>query len=169
VDVRAQSAADGPCGARGALLTIPASDFLAQVEARAEVFGPSTLAVLCENAAELLAVARGLDGQLTATIQAAEGDTELAAELTPLLVERAGRVLFGGFPTGVEVCEAMVHGGPYPATTDSRSTSVGPTSIARFVRPVAYQNFPAELLPSELQDAAPPALWRRIDGQWRQG
>jgi alpha-ketoglutaric semialdehyde dehydrogenase len=169
VDVRVQAAADGPCGARGALLTIPARSFLAQHEAREEVFGPSTLAVLCESTDELLDVARGLDGQLTATIHAADEDHALAAELAPLLAERAGRVLFGGFPTGVEVCEAMVHGGPYPATTDSRSTSVGPNSIARFVRPVAYQNFPDDLLPNELRDDGPPGLWRRVDGQWVQG
>src|SRR5690606_30909604 len=124
---------------------------------------------LCESTAELLEVARSFDGQLTATIHAVDDDRALTAALAPLLAERAGRVLFGGFPTGVEVCEAMVHGGPYPATTDSRATSVGPTSIARFVRPVAYQNFPAEHLPSELRDDGPPGLWRRVDGRWVEG
>ncbi|MEZ6016199.1 MAG: aldehyde dehydrogenase (NADP(+)) [Planctomycetota bacterium] len=167
VEVRARAAAAGPCGARGALLTIPAARFLAEHAAREEVFGPSTLAVLCEDAAELLAVARGLAGQLTATLHAGAGDESLAASLAPLLAERAGRVLFGGFPTGVEVTEAMVHGGPYPATTDSRTTSVGPTAIARFVRPVAYQNFPQPLLPDELRDDGPAGLWRRVDGAWQ--
>lgn len=167
VEVRARSAANGACAARGALLTVAASRFIADGAARAEVFGPSTLAVLCDDSGELLAVARALEGQLTATLHAGDADRALAADLVPLLTERAGRVLFGGFPTGVEVTEAMVHGGPYPATTDSRTTSVGPTAIARFVRPVAYQNFPEELLPEELREAAPPGLWRRVDGEWR--
>lgn len=166
VEVRARAAASGPCGARAALFTIPAARFVAEPAAREEVFGPSTLAVLCEDPAELLAVADGLDGQLTATVHAGEGDAAMAAELLPRLAQRAGRVLYGGFPTGVEVCDAMVHGGPYPATTDSRSTSVGALAIARFVRPVAYQNVPEALLPEELREHAPAGLLRRIDGAW---
>ena len=94
----------------------------------------------------------------------AEQDTELARELVPLLERKAGRVMVNGFPTGVEVCYAMVHGGPSPATSDSRVTSVGAMSIERFLRPVCYQDFPAELLPEPLQDANPLHLWRLVEG-----
>jgi NADP-dependent aldehyde dehydrogenase len=141
-----------PCGARAALLSTPATRFLAEPTLHEEVFGPSTLVVVGDSTEQLVAVAGALEGQLTATIHAGSADHETCARLIPLLEQRAGRLVFGGFPTGVEVSEAMVHGGPYPATTDSRTTSVGTGAIARFIRPVAYQNFPKALLPEELGD-----------------
>ncbi|GEM_PF-5085587 len=96
------------------------------------------------------------------------GDTEIARSLLPILERKAGRILANGWPTGVEVCHAMVHGGPWPATTDSRTTSVGTAAIERFLRPVCYQDLPAELLPQALQDANPLQLHRLVDGQWQQ-
>ena len=110
-------------------------------------------------------MARQLDGQLTATIHGTAADLEQYAWLVSILEQKAGRLIVNGFPTGVEVCPSMQHGGPYPATTDSRSTSVGTAAIHRFARPVAYQNFPQSLLPAELQDANPRAIWRLVDGQ----
>ncbi|HVS16578.1 MAG TPA: aldehyde dehydrogenase (NADP(+)) [Thermoanaerobaculia bacterium] len=154
----------GPCGARGTLLAADAATFLAHATVRDEVFGPSTVVLRCDDVEQMLEVARSLDGQLTATIHAGPGDREACAHLVPILEQKAGRVLFGGFPTGVEVCDAMVHGGPYPATTDSRSTSVGTRAISRFVRFVAYQDFPQHLLPEELRDEGPAGLPRRVDG-----
>jgi 2,5-dioxopentanoate dehydrogenase len=112
----------------------------------AEVFGPSTMAVLTDNIDEMYRIAEIMPGQLTGTIQATEKDYSLAKELIDRLTQKTGRVVMNGFPTGVEVCHAMVHGGPYPATTDSRTTSVGTGSIYRFTRPVCYQNIPAALL-----------------------
>jgi 2,5-dioxopentanoate dehydrogenase len=112
-----------------------------------EVFGPSTVAVLADNFDEMFRIAEMMPGQLTGTVQAAENDYPVAKELIELLTQKVGRVIMNGFPTGVEVSHAMVHGGPYPATTDSRVTSVGTTSIYRFTRPVCYQNIPQGLLP----------------------
>jgi NADP-dependent aldehyde dehydrogenase len=111
------------------------------------------------------AVARRLDGQLTATIHGTPADLAAHAWLTAILEDKAGRLVVNGFPTGVEVCASMQHGGPYPATTDSRTTSVGTAAILRFARPVAYQNFPQSSLPLELQDANPRGIWRQVDGQ----
>ena len=162
-----RTAPAGPCGARAALLSVSASTFLENPTLQDEVFGPSTMVVRCRDHEQALAVARALPGQLTATLHAGPGDGELVPSLLALLEQRAGRVLCGGFPTGVEVCDAMVHGGPYPATTDSRSTSVGTGAITRFTRPVAYQNFPEELLPEELRDDAPQGLQRLVDGAWQ--
>lgn len=166
VEVLERGTPRAKAGACPALLAVDAARFLASPTLHEEIFGPSTMVVRCRDAAEMQAVARALQGQLTATVHADDGDRAACAELVPILEQKAGRVLFGGFPTGVEVCEAMVHGGPYPATTDSRTTSVGTGAIARFTRPVAYQSFPQELLPEELRDAAPAGLWRRIDGGW---
>jgi NADP-dependent aldehyde dehydrogenase len=112
----------------------------------------------------MAAVLDGLEGQLTATLQMAPADEALAAELLPQLEDRAGRILVNGFPTGVEVSHAMVHGGPFPATSDARSTSVGSAAIERFLRPVCYQNFPSRLLPAALADGNPLALDRHVDG-----
>ena len=101
---------------------------------------------------------------MTATLLADHGDLDMAAGLTTLLARKAGRVLFNGYPTGVEVCDAMVHGGPYPATSDARGTSVGTMAIERFLRPVCLQNTPAALLPPPLQDANPLNLLRLVNG-----
>jgi NADP-dependent aldehyde dehydrogenase len=113
----------------------------------------------------MLLVARHLEGQLTAAVHAADGDLDLAARLLPTLERKAGRILFNGFPTGVEVSHAMVHGGPFPASSDSRATSVGATAIERFLRPVCYQDLPAGLLPEAVRDGNPPGLARVVDGQ----
>src|SRR5205823_3906273 len=110
-------------------------------------------------------VLEGLEGQLTAALHIAPSDHDAARELMPLLERKAGRVLVNGFGTGVEVAHAMVHGGPYPATSDGRSTSVGSLAIRRFLRPFCYQDLPEALLPAELTDANPLRLWRFIDGK----
>ncbi len=130
-----------------------------------ELFGPSTMVVRCGSREEMLAVAQGLKGHLTATIHGTSDDLADYAELVSILEEKVGRLIFNGFPTGVEVCASMQHGGPYPATTDSRTTSVGTAAILRFARPVAYQNFPQSTLPGELQNANPRGIWRLVDGQ----
>jgi NADP-dependent aldehyde dehydrogenase len=129
-----------------------------------EVFGASGVAVRFDDVSELLPRLEGLEGQLTATVHATDADTDAAAALLPVLELKAGRILFNGWPTGVEVGHAMVHGGPYPATSDSRSTSVGSLAIERFQRPVAYQDVPAGLLPEAVRDDNPWGLRRRIDG-----
>jgi 2,5-dioxopentanoate dehydrogenase len=131
-----------------------------------ELFGPSTVVVRCNGRDELLAMARNLEGHLTATIHGTSKDLSDYADLISILEEKVGRLIFNGFPTGVEVCASMQHGGPYPATTDSKTTSVGTGAILRFARPVAYQNFPDFALAPELQDANPQRIWRLVDGQW---
>ena len=149
----AHAAVDPGCvgeGARPALFIVSGRAFLLSPELREEVFGPAAVAVRCEDDEEALAVARVLEGQLTATVHFADSDTEGVRRLLPSLVRMAGRIVANGFPTGVEVNPAMQHGGPYPATTDSRSTSVGTAAVERFLRPVAFQDFPAGLLPPEL-------------------
>jgi NADP-dependent aldehyde dehydrogenase len=147
------------------LFVTDATVFLRQHEVSEEVFGPSTVVVRCGSRDELYDVARHLEGQLTATIHGTPADLEEYAPLVSILEHKAGRVIINGFPTGVEVCPSMQHGGPYPATTDSRSTSVGTAAIERFARPVAYQNFPQSLLPAELQDGNPRGTWRLVDGE----
>jgi len=134
-----------------------------------ELFGPSTVVVRCSSREEVLAIARNLDGHLTATIHGTEKDLSEYAALVSILEEKVGRLVFNGFPTGVEVCASMQHGGPYPATTDSKTTSVGTAAIVRFARPVAWQNFPDSALPMELQDANPRKIWRLVDGSWTAG
>ena len=131
-----------------------------------EVFGPSSLAVMANDKAELLQIAENLHGHLTATIHATPADLQEYGDLVRILERKVGRILFNGFPTGVEVSPAMFHGGPFPATTDSRSTSVGTGAIYRFARPVCYQDFPAEALPVALQNNNPLGIWRLVDGQF---
>lgn len=130
----------------------------------AEVFGASSLIVRCASAAALLGVIASLEGQLTATLQCDAADEALAAVLLPVLSGKAGRVLANSWPTGVEVTAAMVHGGPYPATTDARTTSVGTLAMTRFLRPVCFQDIPDVLLPPALQQANPWGVPRRVDG-----
>jgi NADP-dependent aldehyde dehydrogenase len=155
------------CAAQASLYQCDAATYLASPALEDEIFGPSSLLVACRDEAELLAVARHLEGQLTATVHAVADDRPLAAALLPTLERKAGRILFNGFPTGVEVSHAMVHGGPFPATSDSRTTSVGATAIDRFLRPVCYQDVPSELLPEALRDENPLHLARVVDGQLR--
>ena len=159
-----QSAALNRCSP--ALFSVSAANFLADGSLGQEVFGSSSVVVIAKDLAELQKVIAGLEGQLTATLHMADADAPSARVLLPLLAERAGRVLANGWPTGVEVCNAMVHGGPFPASSDSRSTSVGTLALARFLRPVCYQDIPDALLPAALQQANPWALPRRVDGVW---
>ena len=150
-------AGDSPAPCRANLAVADAQAFLADPEALgAEVFGASALVVRCTGKQDMLAIARAIEGQLTATLHC-EGpeDESLAAMLLPELELKAGRILANGFPTGVEVCDAMVHGGPFPATSDPRGTSVGTAAILRFLRPVCYQDLPAGLLPPALRDDNP--------------
>ena len=130
-----------------------------------EVFGPFAVLVSAESLADLEAVARQLDGQLTATVHGTEEDLQAAQPLLRILERKAGRLLINGFPTGVEVCAAMNHGGPYPATTDVRFTSVGTAALYRFVRPICYQGFPPDLLPDALKDGNPLAIRRLVNGK----
>ncbi len=147
------------------LFETDAAAFLSDPELDAEIFGPTTLLVRHSSREELLKIARGLEGHLTATIHGTEQDLREFADLIAILENKVGRLVFNGFPTGVEVTHAMVHGGPYPATSDGRSTSVGSQAIFRFARPVCYQGFPDEALPSELRDANSLGIWRMIDGE----
>ncbi len=142
-----------------------AENFMKNTDLSEEVFGPSTLHVAAQNKEELLALARQLDGHLTATLHATDDDLREYADLIAILERKVGRLLINGFPTGVEVCHSMVHGGPYPATTDARTSSVGTLAIQRFSRPVCYQNFPAFALPEELKDNNPLGIWRLVDGE----
>ncbi|OAJ53094.1 2,5-dioxovalerate dehydrogenase [Paraburkholderia ginsengiterrae] len=157
--------AAAPGRAQAAFLRVSASDLLADPTLGEEVFGPSSMLVECADAVELRAVLRKIEGQLTITLHMEAVDAELAHTLLPLIERKAGRVLANGFPTGVEVCDAMVHGGPFPATSDSRSTSVGTAAIERFLRPVCYQNLADGLLPDALRDANPLNMRRRFAGK----
>lgn len=159
------AASDAHCAARGALFKTRAADFLAHAPLQDEIFGPASLIVECRDQDELLRVAEHLEGQLTATLHLDEADYALAQRLVPTLERKVGRILANGFPTGVEVTHAMVHGGPFPATSDARTTSVGTMAIERFLRPVCYQDLPAALLPPALQDENPLGLWRLRDGE----
>ena len=152
-------------GGAASLFAVPAERFLSDPELQEEVFGASSLLVRLEDQAQFTEVAHTLEGQLTATIHATEDDYPVAAELMPVLEDTVGRILFNGWPTGVEVSHAMVHGGPYPATSDGRSTSVGTLAIERFLRPVAYQNAPAALLPSAVDNDNSLGLWRQVNGE----
>lgn len=159
-------ASTGVNGAAAAVLKVPAAQFIADESLQEEVFGPSSLVVVGRGADDLYRIVEQLHGQLTATVYGTGADFLAFPDLLDQLAQKAGRLLFGGFPTGVEVCDAMVHGGPYPATTDARSTSVGTAAIFRFVRPVAFQNFPDHLLPEALRDGNPLEIRRRVDGKW---
>lgn len=130
-----------------------------------EVFGPATVVVELDDRGQLLQALQALGGQLTASLIGEPVDFSQAGDLVAILEQKVGRLLINGYPTGVEVCDAMVHGGPYPATSDSRGTSVGSFAIDRFLRPVCYQNFPESLLPPALQDVNPLGLLRLLDGQ----
>jgi alpha-ketoglutaric semialdehyde dehydrogenase len=148
-----------------ALFAASAEDFLADPQLSEEVFGPASLLIACKDVAQMHEVAERLEGQLTATLQMNDGDHALVRGLLPVLERKVGRILANGFPTGVEVSYSMVHGGPFPAPSDSRSSSVGSAAIQRFLRPVSYQNLPQALLPAAVQDGNPLAIWQRINGQ----
>ncbi|SDY30294.1 aldehyde dehydrogenase (NADP(+)) [Citreimonas salinaria] len=134
-----------------AMFEVTGAEWLANPALEQEVFGPAGIVVRAADGAEARAIAQGIDGQLTATLQMDDADTDEAKALVPILERKAGRVLVNGFPTGVEVAEAMVHGGPFPASTNFGATSVGTLAIRRFLRPVCYQNMPEALLPEDLR------------------
>ncbi len=147
------------------VFTVAQKDFMLNKNLSQEVFGPEGLIILCKDVNEICEALQNLEGQLTATVHANAEDEKYLQPVIELMKEKAGRILFGGFPTGVEVCDAMVHGGPFPATTDAKSTSVGSAAILRFVRPVAYQNFPQQLLPHALKDNNPLNILRLFNGE----
>lgn len=155
---------EGPHQAQAALFETDAASFLADEALGAEIFGSTSLLVRCRDAEELKRILSKLEGQLTATLHMSAADEQLAAALMPLLVRKVGRILANGWPTGVEVSHAMVHGGPFPATSDGRSTSVGTMAIERFLRPVCFQDIADALLPEALKSANPLSLPLRVDG-----
>jgi len=155
----------GPNQCQAQLFVAQASAFLADPTLHAEVFGAASLVVACDSDAQVRQVAEHLEGQLTATLHLDDADLDNARSLLPTLERKAGRILVNGWPTGVEVCDAMVHGGPFPATSDARSTSVGTAAILRFLRPVCYQDFPDALLPQPLKHGNPLQLRRLLDGK----
>ncbi len=156
----AGTAATGQC----VVFQADVAKFLGEPSLAEEIFGPTTLLVRYSAAEQMLEAARGLGGHLTATIHAGAGDEELASELVQVLEGKAGRVLFNGYPTGVEVCPAMVHGGPWPATSDGRSTSVGTRAMLRFARAVCLQDCPDAMLPAELRRGNPAGVMRMMNG-----
>jgi len=156
---------DGVNQAVGAIFDTTAEAFLADRALSHEVFGSSSVVVRCRDMAEIARVIAGLEGQLTATLQMDAADEADAARLVPVIARRVGRILANGWPTGVEVAPAMVHGGPFPATSDGRTTSVGTLAIARYLRPVCFQNLAPALLPKALDDANPWGIARRLDGK----
>jgi len=150
--------------AKAQLFSTTLAEFLKQPELSEEIFGPDTLLVHCQSPEDYLRAAKALDGHLTATVLGSEDDLAAHRDLIAIIEQKAGRIIFNGFPTGVEVAHAMVHGGPYPATSDSRFTSVGTAAIYRFARPVCFQNFPDAQLPEELRAANPLGILRIVDG-----
>ncbi|HWE02261.1 MAG TPA: aldehyde dehydrogenase (NADP(+)) [Tepidisphaeraceae bacterium] len=154
--------------AAAAFFTADARTYLANHTLREELFGPSTLLVT-GTPDELKELARKLDGHLTATFQGTPADLEANRDLVAIVERKVGRLIFNGFPTGVEVAHAMQHGGPYPATTDARTTSVGTAAIERFVRPICFQDFPQAALPVELRDENRRGIWRLVDGELTRG
>ena len=155
----------GASQAPALVLATDAETFQRHEVLREEIFGPTTLLVSCASPRELEEVARNLPGQLTATLHGTEADLADHEGLVRLLQHKVGRLVFNGFPTGVEVCPAMHHGGPYPATTDAHFTSVGTGAIKRFARPVCFQGFPDASLPAELRNRNSRSIWRLVDGQ----
>jgi NADP-dependent aldehyde dehydrogenase len=151
------------------LFATDADSFLADETLREEIFGASSLVVRCRDLAALKDLLEQLEGQLTVTVHMDDADVDAARILLPTLERKAGRILVNGWPTGVEVSHAMVHGGPFPATSDGRSTSVGTLAIRRFLRPVCYQDLPQDLLPDALRDANPLHVPRLMDGRPKAG
>ena len=149
------------------LFSTTATQFLTDNSLGNEIFGSSALIIQCDSTDEFITIAEHLEGQLTATMQLNDDDAELAKRLLPVLERKAGRILCNGYPTGVEVAHATVHGGPFPATSDSRTKSVGSAAILRFLRPVCYQDLPTSLLPNELQNENSLSLTRLIDGSYQ--
>jgi 2,5-dioxopentanoate dehydrogenase len=147
------------------IATTSATALLANPLLQQEVFGPYSLVVACKDMDEMRRVAQSLEGQLTATLMATENDLRQYATLVDAITVICGRIVLNGVPTGVEVCQSMQHGGPFPATTDSRFGSVGADAIKRFCRPLCYQNWPNALLPDELKEENPLGIWRVVNNE----
>ena len=143
---------------------VSGKEFIANSSLHKEVFGPFSMLVSCEDKEELEKVVASLEGQLTGTIISEEHEIEAYSKTVALLQEKVGRLIFNGVPTGVEVCPAMQHGGPYPASTDSRFGAVGINAVNRWIRPIAFQAWPDKLLPRELRDENPLQINRMING-----
>ncbi len=148
------------------LTTVDASVFLANPDLAEEVFGPYSILVQCENITQLIQVWKSIKGQISTTIMGTDNDLEENKNLLQIATDIAGRVLLNGVPTGVEVCDSMVHGGPYPASTDSRFTAVGVKAVKRWLRPISFQNWPDHLLPNYLQNKNELGVWRTINGEF---
>lgn len=147
--------------------SVAASEFIKNPLLAEEVFGPFSLVIKCKDLSELHSVVNHLHGQLTASLFGNEDELSKHQNIINVLLEKAGRLIVNGVPTGVEVCPAMQHGGPFPSTTDSRFTSVGTDAIKRFARPVAFQSFPNVLVPEELKDGNPLGIWRLFNSEWK--
>jgi NADP-dependent aldehyde dehydrogenase len=160
-----QSADAKKTQAQAGLFITDAQTWLTNHSLHEEIFGPATVAIRCQSPHDFVKAAEALEGNLTATIHGLPEELSDHRNLIAVLSRKVGRLIFNGFPTGVEVGYAMHHGGPYPATTDEKFTSVGATAIYRFARPVCYQNFPDAVLPPELQNRNPRGIWRTIDGR----
>lgn len=149
-----------------ALLKVKAADFVANPNLQNEIFGPASLLIVCTDKHDMLQALQTLHGQLTGTVMGNDVDFKSFTDCINALSQKVGRLVYNGVPTGVEVCHAMVHGGPFPATTDARSTSVGADAIKRFVRPFCWQDCPQELLPVELKDGNPAGIMRKVNGNY---
>ncbi len=168
INVEAQSNESGnTTQGRPMIVSVSAKEFLKNPLLGEEVFGPFSMIVKCADRNELHTVVNSLHGQLTCSVMGGEEEIAEFGSMVNMLVEKAGRLIVNGVPTGVEVCPSMNHGGPFPATTDSRFTAVGNDAIKRFARPVAFQNFPNALLPDELKDGNPLKIWRIEDGDFK--
>jgi len=164
---RSSATTDNPAtAAQPALFRTTFANYKENSELNKEVFGPCTFVVTCKDKNEVEELIEGLEGHLTSTVQGDGQDFENYGNLLNLLEKKAGRLIINQYPTGVEVCASMLHGGPYPASTDSRTTSVGTAAIHRYARPVCYQNFPQSLLPDELKDSNPLGVRQMIDGKY---
>ncbi len=154
-----------PNMAQQRVLTVNGTNFLKNTKLHQEVFGPFSIIVRCSDASEMEAILAKLEGQLTGTVLGNENEINKYKTLVDTLQDKVGRIIFNGVPTGVEVCPSMQHGGPFPAATDSRFTSVGTGSVRRWVRPVSFQNWPSASLPEALQNENPLGIMRVVDGQ----
>jgi alpha-ketoglutaric semialdehyde dehydrogenase len=168
VKLESESANEGDDSQGRALIaSVDAAEYFKNPKLAEEVFGPFSLIIRCKDINVLTAVVNTSHGQLTASIMGDEAEIAKHKDLMNFLIEKAGRLIINGVPTGVEVCAAQQHGGPFPATTDSRFTAVGTDAVKRFVRPVAFQSFPESLLPEELKTSNPRNIWRLFNGEWK--
>ncbi len=166
VDVLAAATTEAQEGQGGATVAaVSGVDFLVNDELQLEVFGPFGLIIRCKDAGEVLSVTDKIHGQLTATLLATNEDLAQNPELVHAIQNKCGRIIFNNFPTGVEVCKSMHHGGPFPSSSNSQYTSVGADSIKRFVRPLSFQNWPNEFLPEELKNENPLKIWRTVNNE----